>query len=155
MIDWEQNPTYLEVAEAILGVKFDRRAATWLTSKSQDGRVLGVVVFSRFTEGNCEISVAGLTPTFISKSFAFAVALYVFDHRQLNCRRVTAVIAVTNEKSLSLAQQLGFKREGTLQRWYPPKQENPTGDAFILGLLREDCKWLKDIHGQPEPPDSA
>lgn len=139
MICWDQNPAYLHFAESVLGVKFDPRAATWLTSLDQGSRILGVVVFSRFTTGNCEITVASRDPRFITKKFAYAVALYPFG--QLGCRRVTAIIAVDNAKSLSLAEQLGFRIEGRLRDWFP------SGDAYILGLLREDCKWLKDRNG--------
>lgn len=148
MIDFAQHPAYLAFAETLLGVKFDPRTVTWLTSKSQNGSILGVVVFSRFTAGNCEITVAAVSPRFISKSFAFAVATYPFI--QMNCRRVTAIIAVENVKSLSLAQQLGFGMEGTLKDWFP------TGDAYILGLLRKNCKWLKDYsNGQPTSTHAA
>ena len=139
MIAWEQSPVYLRFAEALLRVKFDPKTVTTLTSKSQDGTILGVVVFSRFTTGNCEITVASQSPRFISKGFAFTVAAYVFG--QLNCQRCTAIIAVENDRSLNLAQQLGFRIEGTLRKWYP------SGDAYILGLLREDCKFFKDQHG--------
>ena len=136
MIDFAQHPAYLAFAERVLGVKYDARAVTWLTSRGQNGSILGVVVFSRFTTGNCEITVAARSSHFITKRFALAVAAYPFI--QMDCRRVTAIIAVENEKSLGLAQQLGFRIEGTLKEWFP------SGDAKILGLLREDCKWLKD-----------
>lgn len=141
MIDFTQNLHHLQWAEERLGQKFDPRTATWLTSKAQSGTILGVVIFSRFTTGNCEITVASSTPHFITKRFAYAVALYPFV--QLGCRRVTAFIAVDNAKSLSLAQQLGFRIEGTVREWFPDS------DAYILGLLREDCKWIKDENGQP------
>lgn len=147
MIDWTQNPVALQYAESLLGVRFDPRAATWLTSCDQSGRILGVVVFSRFTNGNCEITVAARDPRFISKKFGLAVAFYAFG--QLECRRVTAIIAVGNEKSLNLAEQLGFRIEGRLREWYS------SGDAFILGLLKDDCKWLKGPNGRTSSSDTA
>lgn len=143
MIDYAQNPQYLAWAEGILGQRFDPRSAVWLTSLSQTGKILGVVIFSRFTTGNCEITVASMGPGFITKSFAYAVAIYAFE--QIASRRVTAFIAVDNKKSLSLAQQLGFRIEGTVKEWFP------NSDAYILGLLRRDCKWIKDENGQPLP----
>ena len=136
MIDFSQHPAYLGFAEVVLGVKFDARAVTWLTSIDQSGTILGVVVFSRFTTGNCEVTVAARTPRFLTKRFLLASCAYPFI--QMDCRRVTAIVAKGHEKSLSLAQQLGFRVEGTLRDWFP------SGDALILGLLRKDCKWLKD-----------
>jgi RimJ/RimL family protein N-acetyltransferase len=150
MIDYAQRPEHLKWAESLLGQRFDARAACWLTSLDQTGKILGVVIFSRFTTGNCEITVASVDPRFISKRFAFAVAAYPF--LQLDCRRVTAFIAVENAKSLSLAQRLGFRIEGTARDWFP------TGDAHILGLLRQDCKFammLKEQDGQPRTAAST
>ena len=102
---------------------------------------LNPLVFSRFTTGNCEVTVAATDPRFITRRFALAVAAYAFV--QMECRRVTAMIEVGNEKSLSLAQRLGFRMEGTCKDWFQ------SGDAYILGLLKKDCAWLKDLHGQP------
>lgn len=147
MIDFRQNPVYLAYAEHILGVSFAGAPATWLTSLDQAGNILGVVVFSRFTTGNCEVTVAATDPRFISRKFAIAVAAYAFI--QMECRRVTAMIAVGNEKSLSLAQRLGFRMEGTCRDWFQ------SGDAYILGLLKKDCDWLKDTHGQPTATSSS
>lgn len=148
MIDYSQDKAHLSWVEARLGIRFDRETAVWLTSLSQTGTILGVVVFSRFTTGNCEITVVADSPRFISKTFAYAVAGYAF--MTLGCRRVTAFIAVDNQKSLDLAQRLGFRVEGTARQWFE------SGDAFLLGILREDCSnWFKDKHGQPLPAAST
>jgi RimJ/RimL family protein N-acetyltransferase len=139
MLDFSQDPRYLAWASKILCWEIPPPEAKWLTSLSKDGKILGVVVYSRFTPGSCEITVASESPTFITKRFAFAVAYYPFV--QLNCHRVTAFVRVGNAKSLNLAQQLGFQIEGTVRKWFPDS------DAYILGLLREDCNWLKDDYG--------
>lgn len=146
MIDFSQNVMALHWAEDILGVSFQHTPAVWLTQHSSAGTILGVVVFSRFTTGNCEITVASKGP-WLSRDLAFAVGHYVFNTQQ--CRRVTAIIAVENAKSLKLAQRLGFRIEGTLRDWFP------TGDAHVLGFLAEDLpkmRILKDFYGQPEAP---
>lgn len=147
MIDYSQNVATLQWAERVLGVSFQHTPATWLTSRSTTGTILGVVVFSRFTPGNCEITVASQSPRFITKDFAYAVTAYAF--MQLKCRRVTAFIAVGNDRSLKLAQRLGFRHEGTVRDWFP------TSDAHVLGLLADDCKFLKDLYGQRLPAPAA
>lgn len=147
MIAFQQDRHYLAWAEERLGQRFEPAAATWLTSLSQTGNILGVVIFSRFTTGGCEVTVVGRERVWLSKGFVLACLAYVF--LQLEKQRVTAFIAVDNEKSLSLAQQLGFRIEGRCRNWFP------SGDAFILGLLREECKFLKDFHGQPKPAAST
>jgi len=144
LVDFAQDPRYLAFAESILGVRFDPRTVTYLTSLDQSGNILGVAVFSRFTTGNCELTVASSGLNWLSRGFIYRAAAYAF--LQINCRRVTAIIAVENEKSLNLAQQFGFKMEGRLRDWFP------SGDAFILGLMAEQCDWIKDSHGQPFRP---
>jgi RimJ/RimL family protein N-acetyltransferase len=139
MIDFAQHPRYLHWAEEQLGQSFSGIPAAWLTSIDQTGSILGVVIFSRFTTANCEITVASSSPRFLSRRLIQAAAVYAFI--QMEKRRVTAFIAVGNDKSLSLAQRLGFRVEGIAKSWFP------ASDAYILGLTREECKWLKDFHG--------
>lgn len=85
-------------------------------------------------------------PTLSLRSLYIAAFSYLFVQCELE--RVTAFIAVDNEQSLSLAQRLGFQVEGKARCWYPGV------DAYILGLLRHEFKWLKDCYGQPFSPAS-
>jgi RimJ/RimL family protein N-acetyltransferase len=147
LVDIEQNPYYLELVRELLGVTFDPASARWLTSLDQNGRVLGIVVFSRFNDQAAEITVVSRSPRFLSRKFFITCLAYAF--RQCKLRRVTAFIQVGNSKSLSLAQQLGFREEGIARKWFS------TGDAHILGLLPEDCKWLKEFNGFAEPTASS
>jgi RimJ/RimL family protein N-acetyltransferase len=150
MVLWDQDPAHLRFVERLTGIPQNHPpgTATWLTSADRFGRVLGVAVFSRFSATNCEISVAGENPRFISKTFAQAVAGYVFG--QCKLRRVTAIIAEGNEKSLNLARRLGFREEGKLRHWFPSG-----ANGILLGLLREECdtRFFKDFDGQVQ--DSA
>lgn len=143
MIDFAQRPAYLQYASKTLGVTFDPKTAVTLTRLDQHGNILGVVIFSRFTIGNCEVTVSG-TPGWLSRDLILASLAYVFGQMQL--RRVTAFVAAGNERSLSLAQRLGFKREGIARQWFAGH------DAIMLGMLREDCHWLKELHGLPQRP---
>lgn len=150
MVSFIQDLRYLSWLENKLSVRFDPKSAIWLTSLSPSGSIRGVVVFSRFVDDRtCELTVASDDKAgFISREFAFAVAYYVW----ITCKfeRVTAIIAVDNSKSLHLAQRLGFQEEGTLRKWFRGGK-----DAKILGLLREDCKWLRMLNGQWKPPAST
>jgi hypothetical protein len=141
MIDWTQRAEYLKWANSRLGTHFDSATATTLTSLAQDGSILCVVIFSRFTRSNCEVTAVG--DRGITRSFLKAIFVYAFV--QCGLRRMTAFIAVDNEKSLNRAQRLGFRMEGVARDWFPQS------DAYLLGLLRDDClkTWLKDFHGQP------
>lgn len=100
-----------------------------------DGKVVAAVSFSHWTGHDIELSVAAL-PGAGSRALLRAIFQYVFD--QLDCVRCTARIRASNEKSLSLAERIGFRREGVLRNGYGNE------DAVILGLLRnEDVFWRK------------
>lgn len=99
-----------------------------------------MVVFSRFTPGACEVSVVG-DKGWLDRRLVLTALAYVFV--QLKMRRVTAFVAVDNSASLKLAQQLGFRHEGLVRKWFPDR------DAYVLGLLPEECKFYKErINGQ-------
>lgn len=141
MIDFSQQPRYLQWANRRLGTNFTNDAAVSLTSLDQDGSILGVVIFSRFTPWGCELSTVfddkrGVTPRLLKAAFIYAFI-------QCGLSRISVFVAADNEKSLNHAQRLGFRKEGVARAWYGDR------DAHLLGLLRQDCKWLKDSHGQP------
>lgn len=143
MIDFAQRLAYLEWANSRLGTHFDAGTAVTLTSLDQRDKILAVVIFSRFTKSNCEVTLVVGDRAGGTRHLIRACAVYAFV--QCALRRVTAFIAVDNEVSLKQAQRLGFGIEGRARDWFPQ------GDAFILGLLRDDCiaRWLKELHGQP------
>lgn len=134
MIDVDQKIEYLKYAEEILKVPLKPEFCRWITNLSIDGSILGVVVYSCFTNHSCELSAASSSCYFWSRSFAKAVYSYAFD--KLKYTRLTAIIRVNNERSQRFATDHGFILEGRLKNWYPDS------DGFIYGMLREDCKWV-------------
>lgn len=149
LVDFEQRLEYLDFASRLLGVSFIPSQVSWLTSLDSSGRVLGVAVFSRFNDSakSCEITVASVDPRFLSRRFFKTGLAYVFG--QCEIKRVTAFIAVENEKSLNLARQLGFQVEGRARKWFA------SGDAWMLGLLPDECKWLEAFNGLTGSPASS
>ena len=107
----------------------------WLASVNDEtGEVLGVVVYTRFSKTNCEMSVAAASPKFLSRKNLRVFFGYPFH--QLSQKRVTAVVEVTNQHSYKFNRRLGFQVEGKLRQWFP------SGDGIVMGLLKEECKWL-------------
>jgi RimJ/RimL family protein N-acetyltransferase len=55
-------------------------------------------------------------------------------------------VASRNEAALKLDEHLGFKREGYL------RQMLPDDDVVLMGMIREDCRWLnmRAVSGKPE-----
>ena len=133
-IEWGQSLTHLLWIENRLGVRFNQRDCTWLASISDSGELLGVVVYERCTKTNCEMSVAAASPKFLSKNALRIFFSYPF--LQLKLRRVTAVVSSLNSKAYVFNRRLGFEVEGQLRNWFEDS------DGIILGLQKEDCKWL-------------
>lgn len=141
VIDATQSPLYIEWAEKVLGVSWAGQTVKCLTQLDQSGTIVGVVVFSRFTPGGCEITVASDgRGRWLNRTLWLRSMSYVFD--QCGKRRLTAFIAAGNAPSLSLAAQLGFQIEGFARDWFPDS------DAYLLGLLRSDYERLKEHYGR-------
>jgi RimJ/RimL family protein N-acetyltransferase len=137
VIDWEQKEEYLHFAESALNVKFRPGETTWLASLDSSGQLLGVVVYTTFTEWGCEMSVAAASPKFLNSSTLKSFFGYPF--LQLQHSRVTAIVAASNQHSLDFVQRLGFKPEGLLRKWYGDQ------DGHIFGMLKEECKWVSPV----------
>lgn len=133
-IDWSQNLRHLLWAEEKLQVRFSHDSTKWISTLSDDGSLLGVVIYNNFTTTNCEMSVAAASPKFLSRRALRAFFGYPFS--QLALKRVTIVISVDNPKSYTFARGLGFSVEGCLRNWFDQT------DGTLLGLLKEECKWL-------------
>lgn len=133
-VDFEQKLEYLQFAEQSLKVHFPQASCTWLTSLDEAGSILGVVVYERCTQYNCEMSVAAASPLFLNRRALRVFFRYPFT--QLNLRRVTAMVSVQNTHAYQFNRRLGFSVEGCARRWYGD------ADGILLGMLKEECKWL-------------
>ena len=133
MIYAGQDAFLLDWANEKLGVKFDYRDCHWISNIGDNGIILGVVIMSRFSPWNCELSVVSISPRFLTRELLRVVFNYLFN--QIGLVRATSVIETDNEKALKLNRGLGFIDEGLLKNWFGSK------DGIVLGLLKKDCKW--------------
>lgn len=95
------------------------------------GVITAAAVFDRFIEGDATVGLAvdrRATPAFVRAVFA-----YVFG--QMDCRRMSCEIAVSNARSIRLAQRLGFTLEGV------KRAATPENEVLQFGLLREENRW--------------
>lgn len=104
----------------------------------RDGTLCGVVVFDNFSVGQCCLSVASDgSRRWITREFLIRVFAYPFI--QLNYWRLTCLVAETNTDSLRLCRSFGWVEEGRIRRG------SPNGDDMIvLGMLREECRFLPE-----------
>lgn len=133
MIVLEQDPALLRFASERLQVRFDHAQSVWIASVTDE--VEAVVVYTRFSEHNCEMSVAtNLKKTWARRPFLRAVYRYPFVQRGF--ARVTAVIEEDNTPSLTMCRKLGHVEEGLLKQWFGAK------DGVVMRMLRSECRWL-------------
>jgi RimJ/RimL family protein N-acetyltransferase len=134
-ITTQQEPSWLGWASSVLSVKFDQSQSAWITRLNDDGTPSAVVVYTRFSPHNCEMSIAtDGKRAWASREFLRVVYRYPFE--QLALARVTAVIEQDNTPSLSMCRKLGHVQEGTLKQWFGAK------DGIVMRMLRSECRWI-------------
>lgn len=137
MISHEQRAEYLEFANRVLKVEFrpDPNTTVWITRLNSDGSISAVVVFNDFRTHNCEMSVASDGKS-IWATRDFLGVCYRYAFKQMELRRVTAVVQDDNDASLVMCRKLGHVEEGRLKNWFGDH------DGVVMRMLREECKWL-------------
>lgn len=135
VITTEQHLALLAYANQVLGVQFDPAQCAWISQLHDDGSIAAVVVYSRFSVHNVEMSIAtDGRRSWATRAFLRACYRYVFV--QMQKTRITVVIEEDNEKSLAMCRKLGHVEEGRLKCWFGSK------DGIVMRMLKEECKWL-------------
>ena len=135
-----QDARLLAWAEAQLKATFDPSACRWVAGLDRGG-VIWVVVYSRFCDRNCEVTIA----TDGSKRWATRRTLRaIFSHpfMQWGLARVTFIVAADNDRSLAMLRHegpggIGAKQEGRLRAAF-----DGDVDGIVFGLLKTECKWI-------------
>lgn len=73
-----------------------------------------------------------------NRQFIKACFKYVFE--QLGCRRFVVRVDDSNTQARDFDLKLGFIHEGTLRQ-----AAADGGDVLILGMLRDECRWLPKL----------
>lgn len=106
------------------------------------GVLLGGVVYHNFRTWDVEVSVAFDRADWCLPKTLRGLFSYPFD--QLGCVRMTAITPRSNEHTRAFLEGLGFKLEGVARKAVSGRE-----DAFIFGILREECRFLKgNVNGQ-------
>lgn len=135
MIDIQQKQEYFDFINRELDAGFSTdQHCVCFASLGNEGEILGVVVFSGFTEFDCHISVASVSKKFLTRSLLDVIFHYAFITSKK--RRVTAIVEDGNTKAMDMNLRLGFIRESVAKHWYGEK------DGHVLRMLREECKWV-------------
>jgi RimJ/RimL family protein N-acetyltransferase len=125
------------VAERMGIARFRRDA--YSIGVERDGELVGVVVYDTFSEADCCMHVASdgsgrwLTKEALVRFFAYPFV-------QLGLRRVTSPIGTKNAASMRFCEHLGFEREGFCRHGLPDD------DVIVMGLIRENCRFIPQEH---------
>ena len=97
------------------------------------GELKGAVVFTNATPRNVMLTTVLEVP--LTRMFLRAIFFYPF--LQLKVHRITALVDVSNERSVKLTKSAGFKVEGRLR-----EAATDGGDTWVFGMLQRECKWV-------------
>jgi RimJ/RimL family protein N-acetyltransferase len=108
-----------------------------------------VLVYNHYDKPDIWMHVAAepgrmwCTPDFLRHIFEYPFA-------QLDCGRVTALVARSNTRLRKLLLHTGFTEEGVL------REALPTGDALIAyGMLRRECRWIGESNVEARHTQAA
>lgn len=108
-------------------------AALGITKGSQ---FIGSVIYSRYRPPDVEIHIQTVDPHWCNRRVLKHIFSLPFN--QFGCSRCTAQTDPANPAVVNFLERIGFVREGILRK------ASPAGtDLYIMGMLREECKWLK------------
>ena len=103
--------------------------------RRSDGKILYAGAFNEFRGRDVQYHAACDDPKVLTRSRIALLFRYPFE--QLGVERISCVIAASNTRSRKVVEGLGWVYEGTVRKYY-----SDTDDAYIYGMLREECRWL-------------
>lgn len=113
---------------------FNPEADTVISRVDEEEELLGGMIYTAFTRASIHMHVAGFRNNWANRDFLWCIFDYPFN--QLGCKKVFGQVVETNTKALEIDLKLGFKIVTKIDDVYPE------GGVYVLGMTREECKWL-------------
>ena len=113
----------------------------------RDGKIICAAVYHDYRDGQIEASIAASSRRWANRSVLHALFAYPFN--QVGAHRLLVTCNEANEKAMKMNSQLGFTQEGRLRQMYAPH------DAVIWGMLKDECKWIKEKSNGKIKPEFA
>ena len=113
---------------------FEGRATA--IGRIKNGEIVAGVVYEDYNGANVMCHIAG-SGNWASREFLSIIFDYPFN--QLQCKRITAVVVQSNEKSRRLVEHLGFEVEANL------RDAHPDGDLIVYRMTADKCRWTKEL----------
>lgn len=125
-----------------IGVDLTVTPFTGFAVFDEQGNLCAGIIVGNFRGSDCEISIAAETARWAKKGICQRIFEYVFY--KMGCVRCTSIIqnVRSTKRARRFAEGCGFVLEGKLRLAYDGKT-----DALVYGLLRRDCKFLRENQG--------
>jgi hypothetical protein len=109
-----------------------------VTARDDEGQIAGVLACEFKSWFNAFFNAAITDPRCMSRRLLRAMFTALFS----TVVRVTAEVDVNNQRALRQMQRMGFVYEGFCRLGI-----NGTRDAYVFGMLRDDCRFLPGYAG--------
>lgn len=151
--DWQPAP-HLRPSSKTLVLDQHERVARWVAEQAgcsthawagyvclgledATGMLVAGIVLESFTGRSANMHVAGVGRNWVNRNMLTTCFLYVFKH--LGLQRITGLVPASNTAALDFDLHLGFQHEYTMI------DGAKDGDLHILGMRREDCRFLPQL----------
>jgi hypothetical protein len=101
------------------------------------GQLVGGVVYHEFRGFDIQLSAAFDTADWCLPGTLRA--LWAHPFLTLGCVRATMIVGRKNRRARKLLMGMGMREEGLVRKGLDGVQ-----DAVVYGMLRDECKWIKD-----------
>lgn len=120
-------------------IHFNPRGDVVAIGWEEDGRLRAVTLYDGFSECDCNMHIASDgSRTWLKR--AFLCTSFAHPFVQWGLRRVTGLVPAKNAAALRFDLHLGFEREGYI------RHALPDDDLIILGMLRENCRFIPEMY---------
>jgi RimJ/RimL family protein N-acetyltransferase len=116
------------------GTDWSRPEWLCVSCRDDDGVLMGLCVFELKTWFDAHFSITIRDRRCITRRVLRAMFTAVFKQAV----RVTALVEPWNADAIRQARLMGFREEG-----YMRKAVEGSRDAVVMGMLKEDCRYLK------------
>lgn len=116
-------------------VPFDRRYHKCIARYGGDDQLMGGVLFTDYNVVSMQIHVASFKPNWINKQLLWLTFDYPFNVCRVE--KLLGLVPSANKPALDFDLHLGFVEETRV------KDVFPDGDMVVLGMYRNQCKFLR------------
>lgn len=109
-----------------------------VSQHDDDGCLQGGILFEGFNGAAVYTHVAGFTPGWCKPAWLYAVSDFAFNHLKVN--QALGTVPTNNEAAVDFNLNLGYDFVVTLPGYFPE------GDAYLMRLTRDKCRFLGDSY---------